>query len=213
MNIQPIVEGHGEVGAVPLLLRQLRNEAEVYDLDVNPPIRKKRSELVKEVPMREAVRLALRQEGCAAILILFDSDDDCPGEKGPEVQTWAQNEAGETPCAVVLAHREYEAWFLAAVESLRGNRGIRNDSVSHPAPETPRGAKVQLEQRMVAGPSYTPKADQPALTAVFDMAATHRRCRSFRRLVSAFTHLATSLGAALPDPWPPADWTRDEEDS
>jgi hypothetical protein len=206
MNIQPIVEGHGEVGAVPVLLRRLRDEAQLYELDVNPPIRKKRSELVNEPQVRDAVRLALKKDDCAAILILFDSEDDCPREKGPAVQAWAQHEAHDTPCRVVLAHREYEAWFLAAIESLHGTRGIRQDAVSHPDPEAPRGAKGQIEQRMIAGRSYSEPLDQPALSAVFDMAAAHRRCRSFRRLVKAFGELATSVGAALPDPWPPAQW-------
>ena len=34
MNIQPIVEGHGEVAAVPVLLRRLRDAAEAYGIDV-----------------------------------------------------------------------------------------------------------------------------------------------------------------------------------
>src|SRR2546426_7135782 len=45
------------------------------------------------------------------------------------------------PCAVVLAHREYEAWFLASLESLRGRRGIRGDAEAHPDPEEPRDRK------------------------------------------------------------------------
>jgi len=52
MNIQPIVEGHGEVGAVPELIRRLRNEAQAYALDVNQPIRKRRPELVDESQLR-----------------------------------------------------------------------------------------------------------------------------------------------------------------
>jgi hypothetical protein len=48
MNIQPIVEGHGEVSAVPVLLRRLRDEAAAYRLEVNPPIRKPRSQLTNE---------------------------------------------------------------------------------------------------------------------------------------------------------------------
>ena len=48
MNIQPIVEGHGEVKAFPVLLRRLCNEAQAFEIDVNAPIRRKRSELVKE---------------------------------------------------------------------------------------------------------------------------------------------------------------------
>lgn len=62
MRIQPIVEGHGEVTAVPVLLRRLRDEAGVYGFEVNPPIRRHRSDFVREESMRNAVRLALA--GC-----------------------------------------------------------------------------------------------------------------------------------------------------
>ncbi len=58
---------------------------------------------------------------------------------------------------------------------------------------------------MAPNRSYSKTADQPALTAVFDMAEAHRRCRSFRRMVRVFGLLAMSLGVA-PDQWPPADW-------
>jgi len=142
---------------------------------------------------------------CAAVLILFDSDDDCPKELAPLVQKWAAEEAHERPCAVVVAHREYEAWFLAAIESLRGKQGILPDAMSHPDPERPRDAKGELEARMPPGRSYSETADQAALTAQFDMAAAYARCRSFRRMISAFGTLAVRLGVTLPQ-WPAASW-------
>ena len=127
---------------------------------------------------------------------------------GPTVQAWAQDEAGNLPCVVVLAHHEYEAWFLAAIESLRGTRGVRADASSHEEPERPRGAKEQLEQRLVDGRSYSAAADQTAMTAKFDMARAYRRCRSFRRMVRAFGLLAAEVGVPL-DPWPPESWQED----
>jgi hypothetical protein len=38
MRIQPIVEGHGEVEAVPVLLRRFRDLAQTYPLEVNAPM-------------------------------------------------------------------------------------------------------------------------------------------------------------------------------
>jgi len=206
MNIQPIVEGHGEVGASSVLLRRLRDEIGAFGIDVNPPIRRNRSQLTTEVQLRTSIKLARAQVDCGAILILFDSDDDCPAELGPLVQSWAQEEATPIPCVAVLANREYEAWFLAAIESLRGVRGIRKDADSHPDPESPRNAKGQIEKRMTARRSYSEVVDQPALTAKFDLALAHQKCRSFRHLVKAFGELAVALGATLPDPWPPSEW-------
>ena len=48
MIIQPIVEGQGEVDAVPLLLRRLRDEAQAWGLEVAKPHRRPRTQLVKK---------------------------------------------------------------------------------------------------------------------------------------------------------------------
>ncbi len=205
MKIQPIVEGHGEVSAVPALLRRLRDESRAYGLEIGKPIRRKRSELVQEATLRKSVRLALLQPDCRAILILFDGDDDCPKRLAPSLERWAKVAAGNIPCAIVIAHREYEAWFLATVESLRGRRGIRRDAVAHPDPETPRGAKEELEERMETGCTYSETTDQTPLTVAFDMATAYARCRSFRRMTKAFGTLATGAGVRLQN-WPPPAW-------
>jgi hypothetical protein len=205
MKIQPIVEGYGEVAAVPVLLRRLRDEAGTYELDVNAPIRRNRPDFVDESRLRLAVRIALQKPDCHAILILFDADDDCPKDLAPRIQAWAEAEAAGVPCAVVIANREYESWLLATIESLRGRRGIRPDAAAPTDPEIPRDAKGQLSDRMVAGRSYSETADQPALTAGFELAAAYARCRSFRRMVTAFGRLAAAAGVVLAA-WPPAPW-------
>ncbi len=209
MTIQPIVEGYGEVEAVPVVLRRLRDLAQTYPLEVNSPIRRHSTDFFDETKLRKAVKLALKQ-ACNAILLVVDGDgdNDCPKDQGPEILGWAEAEAAGMPCRVVMAYREYEAWFLGSIESLRGKRGIRQDAVSHPEPEVPRGAKGQLEDRMEAGRSYHETADQPALSAMFEMEPTYRTCRSFRHLVKVFGELATAGGAAPGVTWPPAEWQR-----
>ncbi|HYU33663.1 MAG TPA: DUF4276 family protein [Thermoanaerobaculia bacterium] len=203
MRIQPIVEGAGETEALPELLRRLRDASGAYALTFNKPLRRKRSELVNETPLRKAVGLALRQ-GCEGILILFDSDKDCPRVVAPQVQTWARSEAPGVRCEVVLAHCEYEAWFLGSLESLRGRRGLSGDAISLADPESVRGAKERL-QAMGELRRYAPTRDQAALTALFDLAAAYRSCRSFRRMVRAFGLLAEGVGVPLTD-WPPPSW-------
>lgn len=207
MRIQPIVEGDGEVQAVPVLLRRLRDEIQAYGLDIGKPIRKKRAQLVRETSLREAVRLALLQPECRAVLVLLDGDDDCPKELAPRLDRWARSEAGATPCSVVIAHREYEAWFLAALESLRGKRGIRASAASASDPEAPRGAKERLEDFMEPDRSYLETLDQAPLSAVFDMSSAYRRSRSFRKMAKAFGELASGAGIALGE-WPPSGWSK-----
>ena len=205
MMIQPIVEGYSEVEAVPVLLRRFIKEASAWDIDIGRPIRRNRNQLIKRPELEIAVGLARIQPGCGAILIMFDGDRDCPAELGPTVQRWAAAVAGGIPCEVVLPHREYEAWFLAAIESLRGQRGIRSDAMLHPEPETPLGAKGQLEARMRTGRSYMETTDQPAFSARFNFAAAHARCRSFRRMARAFGALLRAMGRDVA-PWPPPAW-------
>jgi hypothetical protein len=205
MRIQPIVEGYGDVHAVPVLLRRLRDEARAYSVEVNAPIRKTRYELVNEPLLRKAVRLALLQPECRGIFIVFDGDDDCPKALAPTLLNWAQQEAADVPCALVMAVREYEAWFLASIESLRGKRGIRLDAPLCVEPETPRGAKERLEQLMQRGRAYNETADQAALTAQFDMRSAYRRCRSFRSAVGALGRLLSIMDQTAarlpPDEW------------
>ena len=50
MTIQPIVEGQGEVAAVPLLLRRLRDEARAWGLEMAKTARRRRTELIKRLP-------------------------------------------------------------------------------------------------------------------------------------------------------------------
>ncbi len=205
MIIQPIVEGQGDVAAVPLLLRRLWDEAQAWRLEVGRPHRKRRTQLVKMDSLQSAVRVAGLREDCAGILVLFDADDDCPGELAPVLERWAREAAGGRPCAVVMAKREYEAWFLSSIEALRGRVGVLPEAVSHPDPEMPRDAKGELERRMSRGASYSASVDQAAMTAHLDLEGAYRRCRSFRKLVSAFGKLAAAAGMA-PTVWPPAAW-------
>ena len=205
MILQPIVEGQGDESAVPILLRLLIEEAEAWSVQIARPHRRRRTQLVQKDTLQTAVRVALLTPDCASILILFDADDDCPKERAPELEEWAREAAGATPCSVVMANREYEAWFLASIESLRGTAGIRTDAMAHADPETPRDAKGELEQRMSPGAVYSPTVDQAPLTARLDLVTAYRACRSFRKLVGGFGALLAASNA-LPAPWPPMDW-------
>lgn len=205
MKIYPIVEGHGEVEAAPVLLRRLLAEANSQHIGVGHPIRRTQSQLRSKEGIQAGVRLALLQPECAAVVILFDGEDDCPKELADSVRTWACEAAAGKPCDVVIAYREYETWFLAALESLRGQYGIPINATAPANPELKRDAKGALEEFMPPSRAYSETGDQPAMSAVFDMGLAHRRNRSFRKLVKAIGGLLTQLRQPLPA-WPPAAW-------
>lgn len=200
--ITPVVEGEGEVAAVPLLLRRLVQEMGVY-VEIRRPIRKSRSQLVRENDFKQAIRLASLDSGTRAVLVLFDSDDDCARDIVPRLRRFAEQENVRLPCAVVLARREYEAWFLSAVESLRGIRGIASDAAYAKNPEAKRGAKEELRAFMPRNAPYSESADQAALTAHVDLAQAYRRSSSFRKLVKELIGLLAVLGhqPTLPEAW------------
>ena len=205
MKVYPIVEGHGEVEAAPVLLRRLLAEADCQNVGVGRPIRRTQSQLRSKEGIQAGVRLALLQPECAAVVILFDGEDDCPKELAAEVRAWARAAAAGMPCDVVVAYREYETWFLAALESLRGQYGIAKDAAAPANPESKRDAKGALEEFMPPDRAYSETGDQPAMSAVFDMGLAHRRNRSFRKLVKAIGELLTQLRQPMPA-WPPAGW-------
>lgn len=208
MNIQPVVEGHGEVAAVPVLLRRLIIEAKILGVDVGKPIRRTRSELATEKGITRSILLAHGKPNCAAILVIFDGDDNCPAQLGPKVQEWADAAARDTPCAVCIAHREYEAWFLATLDSI-GDKFGGKDVQSHPNPESPRDAKGEIERRML-GKGYKETKHQPAFSAHFRLSDAFKRCRSFRKLVASFGALTSAMGQP-PDVWPPSAWSANDD--
>lgn len=151
------------------------------------------------------VRLAALNPDCAAILLLFDADDDCPVECAERVRQWAKDAAGSLPCEVVIACREYESWFLASIESLRGYKGISAQAEAPAVVESKRNAKGALEAFMPAGSSYSPTIDQTPMSQRFEMSMAYRRSRSFRKMVKAVGDLLRQLDQPLPC-WPPVDW-------
>src|SRR4030042_5362988 len=173
VRIAAIVEGHGECEAVPILIRRI---AETIDPGfvprVLPPLRVPASRLLKEGEIERSVGLAARKlQGRGGIVIIVDCDweDGCPAEDGPMLLKRSVAARGDLPIAVVLAKREFEAWFLAAADSLRGKSGLPGDLESPAYPESIRGAKEWLTEKMPPGRAYAETTDQPTFTAIFDM--------------------------------------------
>jgi hypothetical protein len=201
--IQPIVEGHGEVPAVPLLVRRLGELMGIPYVPVGAPFRSKRSQLVQRDGLQRIIGRARGEPGCTGLLVLFDADDDCPKEKAPQLLVWAQEAATPLPCAVVMANREYEAWFLGNLEVLLGQRGIIPAQPYDRDPEAKRDAKGEIESRFGRHFHYVEQEDQPSLTAMTDWALVHQRCRSFRKMTKEARRLFLACGFN-PEPWPPA---------
>lgn len=189
-----IVEGHGEVQAVPILVRRIAQALDPSSyLRVHRPIRVPRTKLVKPEELERTIELAGRSVGPnGAILILLDSDDECPKDLAPVLLARAKEVRSDLPISVVLAKREFEAWFLAAAESLRNQRGLAADLTGPARPEEVRGAKEWLTTHMVGDRHYVATLDQAALAKVFDLGLA-RRAESFDKLFRDLTRLLEAL--------------------
>ncbi len=193
-RIACIVEGFGEVDAVPVLIRRIGESLNppVYP-HVLRPIRHPKSALVHKANVLEkAVELAAESVvGEGGVFIIVDSDEDCPVQLGRQLYERANRTRGDVPIAVVVAKWEYEAWFLAAAASLQGKRGLAMDLRPPARPENVQDAKGWLSRHM-AGGSYSETRDQAALTGVFDVYAA-QSARSFRKCYKEITALLALL--------------------
>ena len=206
INIACIVEGYGEVDSLPILLRRIVptiDPAIVLHI-AQPTARVSRSTLIKPQELENAViRAAQKVEHPGAILILLDADQDCPKSFAPRLLLRAQTARSDMPIALVLANKEYEAWFLAAAESLRGKRGLYETLQPPNDPEAISGAKEWLTKHMNRGHTYKPTVDQAALTSLFDLQAA-RTCRSFDKLYRDIERLLSEAASGIPA-FPPID--------
>jgi hypothetical protein len=183
-TIVAIVEGDGEVAALPVLLRHIGEWKLGAYIDVPRPIRVRRDQFLNRAEIfskqLQLAGLKCNEADDGWILILLDADDDCPVLLAQDILRRAADILPEHKISVVLANREYEAWFLAAAQSLNGVRGLTiTDLVAEP--DGVRGAKEWLKLRH-AERRYGEITDQPALSAAMDLSAAFARSRSFRKL-------------------------------
>lgn len=191
-NVAPVVEGHGDSLAIrPLIGRVLAECCPNAVVNMTRPLRIQKSKLLKAGELERVLRLAAGQLPGAddGVLILIDSDDDCPREAGPELLQRARGALPTRAVEVVLAEREFEAWGLAAARSLRGWRHLPDDLEPPPDPQSIRGAKEWLTERMPGAAVYSPTADQASLAATISLDEA-RSASSFDKFCRAVCALA-----------------------
>lgn len=183
INVVSIVEGDGEVVALPVLLRRIGEWlSPAVPVNVSRPIRVRRDQFLNRQDVF-VKQLRLAEAMCPApgwILILLDADDDCPSTLAADIYQRAKALVLDREFSVVLANHEYEAWFVAAASSLDGKRGFCLPGVV-PEAEMVRGAKQWLSKQIRQG-AYHEVVDQPAFSAVMNLQLAHENSRSFRKL-------------------------------
>ncbi|MFO0973245.1 MAG: DUF4276 family protein [Phycisphaerae bacterium] len=166
-DIAPIVEGHGDVDAVPALLRKI-----VPSLRVANAIRFPRSRLANladSSTLQRAIAIAatnLRPHGM--ILLVIDADEDCAATLGPALEARMLSLESCQLNRVVLPVREFEAWIVGGVPAFDLNNPDKCGDL--------KGRIKRLYGK------YRETADQARLTRLIDVPRLRTNSRSFRRL-------------------------------
>jgi len=191
-KIVPIVEGDGELDAIPVLLRRILHETfQVFDWEVGRP-KKAHSLPAFKKRLSDFIRYAEMEPEATHILVVMDLDDGCPKEEVRRLTEEIRQASPQMPVLVVLAHREYEAWFLASLPSLAGKDNLPQNTFFEGNVENIRGVKAWLTRQMPPGKTYKETTHQAAWSAKMDIGgATLQRSRSFRRLVHAVEEILT----------------------
>ena len=201
-TIVPVVEGAGDVAALPGLLGRILWE--MYDR-TDIIVAQGRSGVVNangrqnlERNLEKFLGHAQNKPECDAILVLLDADDDCPIDLAQGLLERGKQLGLTSPVEIVCAHRSYESWFLASLDTIKGQRGIGDTAVLSQASEDVSSPKQWLTDQMPPGQAYKETIHQASLSRSIDIVEAHKNSRSFRRLCHALEQLLAPLSSQRP---------------
>ena len=185
MILQPVVEGPGDESAVPVLLRRLLVEVIGCNYSrVAWPYKLPHSQMTQEHRCKHHLTISQLDTSVDHVLLFMDSDDDCCRDLHAQITAWGRDVIYRTRFDVICIEREYEAWLLAGITSLRGIHGISDVAVPPHNLNRIRDAKGRITALMPHGVTYSETADQASLTAAVDLASVSASSTSFSRLVT-----------------------------
>ena len=197
-TIVPVVEGPGDVSAFPSLLgRILWERYERTDVIVaqgNMVVRANGRQNL-ENKLERFLGHAQNKPECDAILILLDTDGDCPVQLAQGLLHRCEQMGLTRPVEIVCAHRSYESWFLASLDTIKGQRGIPDTAALSQDAEGIPNPKQWLTDQMPSGQAYKETTHQASLTQHIDIDMAHNNSRSFRRLCHALELLLDSTSS------------------
>ncbi len=198
-TIVPVVEGDGDVAALPGLLGrillEMYNRSDVLVAQGKSMVVNANGRSTLENRLEKFIRYAQNKPECDAILVLLDADDDCPVNLAQGILKRCEPLGLTIPVEIVCAHREYESWFLASLDTIRGRRGISDTATLSQNAEDIPDPKHWLTDHMPYGQAYKETTHQAALTQHMDIDMAHSNSRSFRRLCHALELLLDSTSS------------------
>ncbi|MBW1936585.1 MAG: DUF4276 family protein [Candidatus Hodarchaeales archaeon] len=197
--IVPIVEGDGEVKAVPILLHRTLEYMQKWQIRISyPPINAHGiGNLLKEGGLEKFLKLAIRRDYCYGIIVIIDADTYCARDVAMGLAKRALNHNPHIPTAIVAAKYRYENWFLASIETIKEYHIFRKDMPIIYEPESIPDPIRWLEKHMDQRRAYRETMDQEELTKKINLDLALERSRSFKRLFHATEELLNSISSGI----------------
>lgn len=175
-----VVEGKGDINAMPLLLRRyMESTGDYRDLIGKPiPLHGRGNATGKDGIERYAATSEIRP-GCVGVLVVLDADDDCAAQFGPSLRARAEG-AVASPVRVVLAERNFEDWLYASIETL---------SIGQSRSYSPGASGLGAIVELLRSRKYAKATWQARLTSQMDIGLAAGRSRSLARLLTHFDTL------------------------
>jgi hypothetical protein len=211
-----IVEGQGDVEALPLLLKKIFAEEFIgihkfkYNFAIPYDAKGKGNLTIEEAGkgIERFLEIARLESDCAGVLVLIDADKEdvkCPPKLAKNLAERSRKLGLPFPVAIVVAVCEYESWLLANIENIDSKYFESPAPISYEGnPEEECSAKGWLKRHMPQDFPYQETTHQAKMSASIDITATFQRCRSFERLVHAIEELlhAVDEGKNIVSPKP-----------
>lgn len=190
-KLQLIVEGDGDVQAVPVLIRRILEAHEIFDVSLALPVQK-RGDLPKVKRRFSDFFQAATLENYPILCVLDFDCEFCTDVLAEEAQfrKLAEDIRPNYPFAACFIVKEYESLFLWDAQSVRKVfPRIKSNYIFPVAPESVRDAKGELSIAQEKGWSYKPTVHQAKLSAQVDLALLRATSPSFLRLETAVLSL------------------------
>lgn len=193
-----LVEGDGDMAAVPALIRRLKDALQIFTLApcANPIKCGEIASLKRKGELEKFAQYACRRPEATSALIVIDCDDDCPVEISQEFASRLLPiaERYDKRIGLALLQKEFETLFLYSLPELCKAYPAYGWQVSR-ADETKdwsalRGAKGELNRRM-NNYFYKETRDQVRFVSALDPGQLEHKCRSFLHLKTLLQWMVT----------------------
>lgn len=182
IRVAAIVEGYGDVQAVPSLIAKTSNLLGSPAV-ASDPIRAGEWKLLRRPGIIETYLELAASRQWDLILVVLDLEDDCAVEEAAlareRIEDW--KDGRDLKVELVFMVREYETLFLWCPTCLP----ISSNMALPVDPDAVRGAKERVKQ--VTGRRYKETQDQLRYTQSIDIPVLYGTSRSFRRFCKALS--------------------------